>query len=273
MSTDEVQLHRAGLRAIWSAGDWPSFARLVWEVGEKLVDEVGVQPGDDVLDIACGTGNAAIRAAKAGGRSVGCDLVPDHFDAGRALAAENGVEVEFVEANAEDLPGQDRSYDVVLSIFGHMFAPRHEVAAAEIGRVLRPGGRLGLCTWIPDGNVGNFFKTVAKHMPPPPEFAQPPPMWGLEDHVRELLEPLGFELRFSRESIGFDFDSVEAAVTEYEQNFGPIVIARATLEPEGRWGALRNDLLQVFDSGSTERDGGGITFTSDYLMTIGRKAG
>jgi SAM-dependent methyltransferase len=269
VSTDEVQAHRDGLRAIWGAGDWPSFARLVWEVGQKLVDRVGVEPGDDVLDIACGTGNAAIRAAQAGGRAVGCDLVPDHFEAGRKLAAEHGVEVEFVEANAEALPGGDDSYDVVLSIFGHMFAPRHELAAAEIGRVLRPGGKLGLCTWIPDGNVGSFFTTVAGHMPPPPEFAQPPLQWGLENHVRELLEPLGFELECARESIGFDFDSVEAAVAEYEEAFGPIVMAKAALEPEGRWGALREDLLGVFDSGSTEREGGGITFTSDYLMTTG----
>src|SRR5215213_4110082 len=137
MSTDEVQAHREGLRTIWSAGDWPAFARHVWEVGEKLVDRVGVERGDDVLDIACGTGNAAIRAAKAGGNATGIDLVPDHFDAGRELAAENGVEVEFVEANAEELPAEDGAYDVVLSIFGHMFAPRHEVAAAEIARVLR----------------------------------------------------------------------------------------------------------------------------------------
>jgi SAM-dependent methyltransferase len=271
MSTDEVQAHREGLRKTWGAGDWPKFARLVWEVGEKLVDRVGVEPGDDVLDIGTGTGNAAIRAAKAGGRVVGVDLVPDHFEAGRELAAENGVEVEFVEGNAEELPAEDASYDVVLSIFGHIFAPRHELAAAEIARVLRPEGKLGLCTWIPDGNIGNFFATIAKHMPPPPEFAQPPPLWGLQDHAREMLEPHGFELEFSRETIGFRFDSVEDAVSEYEEKFGPIVMAKAALEPEGRWDDLRADLGEVFDAGSSEEDGG-ILFTSDYLLTTGRKA-
>jgi SAM-dependent methyltransferase len=272
MSTDEVQAHREGLRTVWSAGDWPSFAHLVWEVGEKLVDRVGVEPGDDVLDIACGTGNAAIRAAKAGGRATGVDLVAEHFEAGRELAAENGVEVDFVEGNAEELPGEDAGFDVVLSIFGHMFAPRHEIAAAEIARVLRPGGKLGLCTWIPDGNIGNFFATTARHLPPPPEFAQPPTLWGLQDHVSEMLRPHGFDLEFSRETINFSFESVEDAVGEYERDFGPIVMAKAMLEPEGRWQALRDDLTAVFEAGSSEQDGG-IVFTSDYLMTTGRKAG
>ncbi len=108
-------------------------------------------------------------------------------------------------------------------------------------------------------------------MPPPPEFAQPPPQWGLQDHVSEMLGPYGFDLEFSRETIAFSFDSVEDAVSEYERDFGPIVMAKATLEPEGRWQALRDDLTAVFEAGSTEQDGG-IVFTSDYLMTTGRKA-
>jgi SAM-dependent methyltransferase len=273
VSTDEVQAHRDGQRAIWSSGDWPSFSRKIWGIGRQLVDRVGVEPGDDVLDIACGTGNAAIRAAEDGGRVIACDLVADHFEAGRALAAESGVEVSFVEANAEELPGEDASFDVVLSIFGHIFAPRHEVAAAEIARVTRPGGRLGLCTWIPEGNIGSFFTTTSSHMPPPPDFAEPPTNWGHEEHVRELLEPHGYELEFSRESIGFEFDSADAAVTEYEENFGPIVMAKAALEPEGKWEALREDLLAVFAAGSSERENGGIVFESSYLLTTGRKAG
>lgn len=273
MSADaQLAAFKEGARATWGAGDWPSFAKLVWEVGERLVNRVGVGEGDEVLDVGCGTGNAAIRAAQAGAHAVGADLVPEHFDAGRELAAENGVEVEFVEGDAEALPFDEQSFDVVLSIFGHMFAPRHAVAATELARVVRPDGRLGLCTWTPEGLVGTFFRTVGGHMPPPPDFVDPPPLWGDEGHVRELLEPHGFELTFERETVGFRFDSAEDAVEAYETKFGPIVMAREALEPQGKWEGLRNDLRGLFEDEGAPEDGG-IVITREYLITLGRKGG
>ncbi len=272
MSTDEISAFKDRARATWAAGDWPSFAVLVWDVGERLVDRVGIESGQDVLDVGCGTGNAAIRAAKAGGNVIGCDLVADHFEAGRELAAREGAEVEFVEGDAEALPFEDASFDVVLSIFGHMFAPRHERAAAELARVLRPNGRIGLCTWIPEGSIGQFFGTIAKHMPPPPDFVTPPPMWGVEDHARAMLEGAGFEVSFERDVLDFRFESAEHAVDEYAQKFGPVVIARAALEPEGKWEDLRSDLFDLFEAES-RADEDGVVFSADFLITQGRKTG
>jgi SAM-dependent methyltransferase len=145
---------KQGARATWAAGDFPAVARLtLWEVGPRIVAAVGVQPGERTLDVACGTGNAAIRAAQAGAQVTGVDLTPELFDAARAEAAQAGVTVDWVQGDAEDLPFEDEAFDVVLSTFGCMFAPRHAIAASEIARVLRPGGRIGITSWTPEGGM------------------------------------------------------------------------------------------------------------------------
>src|SRR5919205_178173 len=143
MAISELEQMKQGTRATWAAGDYAAIAqRTLWPVGERVVRRIGAQPGEDVLDVACGTGNAAIRAAQAGARVTGVDLTPELFEAGRELAAAAGVDVEWVEGDAESLPVADESFDAVVSLFGCMFAPRHRVAAAELARALRPGGRL-----------------------------------------------------------------------------------------------------------------------------------
>jgi SAM-dependent methyltransferase len=157
------------------SGDFPAVAKLqLWVVGERLVRRVGIGRDENVLDIACGTGNAALRAAAAGGRVVGVDLTPELFIAGRALAAEAGIEIPWVEGDAEELPFEDERFDVVLSTFGVMFAPRHQVAARELVRVLRPGGRFGFTSWTPEGIQGAFFQTMGEYAPPAPPFVHPP---------------------------------------------------------------------------------------------------
>ena len=184
-------------RASWAAGDFPAVAKLqLWDVGQRLVRRVGVGRDENVLDIACGTGNAALRAAAAGGRVVGVDLTPELFVAGRALAAEAGVDIEWVEGDAEELPFQDERFDVVLSTFGVMFAPRHEVAARELVRVLRPGGRFGFTSWTPEGIQGAFFRMMGEYAPPAPPFVQPPLLWGSENHVRHIFANTGVTLEF-----------------------------------------------------------------------------
>ena len=148
--------------------------------------------GDDlVLDVACGNGNATIPAAKTGATTTGLDLTPELLEAGREAAAEAGVEIDWVEGDAQDMPFDDASFDVVTSVFGCMFAPDQRRAAAEIARVLRPGGRMVVCAWTPEGNMGKMFMTVAAHRPPPPEGFQPPVLWGNEEHVRELFDGTG----------------------------------------------------------------------------------
>ena len=171
----ELAKIKQGARATWAAGDFAAVARLtLWEVGPRIVAAAAVGPDDRVLDVACGTGNAAIPAAATGADVVGVDLTPELFDAGREEATEAGVSLEWVQGDAEELPFEDESFDVVLSTFGCMFAPRHAVAAAEIARVLRPGGRVGITAWTPEGGMGSFFRTVGAYMPPPPAIAQPP---------------------------------------------------------------------------------------------------
>jgi SAM-dependent methyltransferase len=256
-------------RVTWAAGDYDAVSEPLWTAGREIVRRVGVGVGDEVLDVACGTGNAAVQAAVAGGRVTGLDLTPELFGAARARAAEAGVEVELVEGDAEALPFPDDSFDVVLSTFGVMFAPRHEVAAGELARVLRPGGRMGLCHWTPEGRIGAFFATVGAHLPPPPDFTMSPVLWGDEDHVRALFAGTGVELSFARAFVDFRFDAVDEAVAFYEEKFGPLVKARAQLEPEGRWPALRADFAAYFEESALPD--GRVDSPGEYLIATGAK--
>lgn len=179
--------------------------------------------------------------------------------------------MEWVEGDAEALPADDESFDVVVSTFGCMFAPRHDVTAGELARVLRPGGRLGLCNWTPEGSVGEFFATVGAHLPPLPSFASPPPLWGSEEHVRNLFDGTGIELEFDREVVDLKLTSVAAGTEFYEDKFGPIVKARELLEPQGRWAALHADLTAFFErqlTGAAERS---TAWPAQYLIVLGRK--
>jgi ubiquinone/menaquinone biosynthesis C-methylase UbiE len=264
--TELVEFKR-GVRAMWASGNYDAVAELVWDVGARIVGRVGVEPDDDVLDVACGTGNAAIRAAAAGGRVVGLDLTPEMFDAGRARAAAAGVDVEWMEGDVESLPFADATFDVVLSTFGCMFAPRHEVAARELVRVLRPGGRLGLCTFTPEGAGGDFFRTLGAYLPLPP-LASPPLLWGSEEHVRGLFADTGLELSFERDEVVERYGSVERAVQIYTTAFGPILTARELQEPEGRWPALRDDLTAMFERNLLP---GNDAVAYEYLLVLGSK--
>lgn len=258
-------------RATWATGDYAAIAeRDLWAVGPLVVERAGVGPGDDVLDVACGTGNAALRAARTGADVVASDITPELLEHGRRLADDAGVDIEWVEADAEALPFADESFDVVLSTFGCMFAPRHDVAAREIARVLRPGGRMAVTAWTPDGAIGEFFATVAKYLPAPPDFVSPPPLWGSEDHVREIFAGTGVDLDFARETVEFRFDSVEDAVDYYSTKFGPVMMARRAIEPEGRWPQLQADMAALFERRTTP-DGDELVEPADYLLTLGRK--
>jgi ubiquinone/menaquinone biosynthesis C-methylase UbiE len=257
-------------RVTWSAGDFDAIAKRIWHVGDDLVGRVGVSEGDRVLDVACGSGNATIPAAVAGGEVSGLDITPEMFEPGKRRAAEAGVEIDWIEGDAERLPFDDQSFDVVLSTFGCMFAPNQRAAATEIARVLRPGGKLGIAAWRPDGSLGTFFTTLRKHAPPPPEGFQPPPLWGVRDHVSELFSGTGVELSFADAAAHFHFGSVDEMVDEYSTKFGPIVVLRAALEPEGRWEALEADLRALFHELTVPIDDG-VAFDGTYLITLGEK--
>jgi SAM-dependent methyltransferase len=252
---DELTDHKQTQREMWAAGDYAAFAPLVAEVGERLVARAGVGPGDRVLDVACGTGNVAIPAALAGGIVTGVDLAPEHVPAAQARAAAAGVDVEWVEGDVEALPFEDDAFDLVLSSFGCMFAPRHATAAAELARVLRPQGRLGITAFTPDGAGGDFFQTLGALAPAPPPFAENPLGWGEPSHVRSLFGDL--DLRFERRSYTERFASLADAVERYTTTFGPIVALGGP--------ALAGDIQALFERHAVE---GGTAIPYDYLVTL-----
>jgi SAM-dependent methyltransferase len=263
-----VEQFKERARNTWAAGDFDEISRLILDVGKTVVAHADIQPGTTVLDVACGTGNATIPAALAGGRCTGLDLTPELFDAARRNAAEAGVEIEWVQGDAEDLPIADRSFDRIVSTFGVMFAPRHEVAAAELARVIAPGGTIVLACWGPYGLNGEMFPMIGKRLPPPPSYAQPPFRWGDEEHVRGLLEPHGLEVSSERQKVDFRSDSVEAIVSRMEEYFGPWKMAQAALGDD--WADLRAELVDLYGRYARE-DNGQVSASADYLLTIAKK--
>lgn len=226
-----------------------------------LVQCVGVQPGEQVLDLCAGTGNSVIPAAVAGGRVIGLDITPELFEDARKHAAEAGVEVEWVEGDAEELPFEDGRFDVVLSTFGCICVSRHEVAAREQFRVLRQGGRFGFAA---------MTATMGRYLPPPPAFASPPPLWGDEAHLRELFSGVGIELAFERGTAHIRDESIAGYVERGSTILGPLVKARELLEPQGRGLELRADLEQWARNGNTATDGK-VDLLQEYLVTLGRR--
>ena len=257
---------------MWALGDYHRFARaFVWEVGPVLVDACGIAAGQRVLDVAAGTGNVAIRAAERGADVVASDLTPENFEAGRHEATERGVELQWVEADAEALPFGDGEFDVVTSCFGAMFAPDHRAVANELVRVCRPGGTIGVASFAPRGTSGAFFELFARHAPPRPDGALPPTLWGDESHVRELFGSRVDELETSRRSY------VERAATSseyrrlFEETFGPLIALRGGLagEPD-RALALDRDFADFTERENRGRPGGPAEYRYDYLLAVAR---
>jgi len=264
----EIDEFKARNRASWSAGDYDRIAELIWPVGEVVVEAAAVEPGIDVLDVAAGTGSAAVRAAARGANVVAADLTPELFDAGRRRAEQAGVEItEWVEADVEALPFEDASFDRVVSSFGAIFAPRHKVAADELVRVLRPGGTLVMSAWLRRSFGGRLFETLGRHLPKPPESVDPPVLWGDEGHVRRMLGGV-LLLAFENRSVDFSFPTIDEMVAEYEAVFGPLVQARATLGSEKYDGLVRDlrVLVEHFDVGEGE-----ARIPAEYLLIVGHK--
>lgn len=268
MSVDVDAIKNAH-RAMWAVGDYPTIAKRIEAVARMLVERVGAAPGSELLDMATGSGNVAIPAATAGARVTGLDITPELLEVARHRAAQAGAEIEFVEGDAEQLPFGDDAFDIVTSCFGVMFAPRQEVAARELTRVARPGATIAVAAWTPEGVVGRNFRTVAAHMPPPPPELRPPVMWGEEAHVRLLFADTGAELTCERHVVAFGGESPTAFFEQDETMLGPAVMAKAALEPQGRYEQLREDMLALYHD-VNEADDGSFRAQAEYLLTIAR---
>lgn len=252
-------------RAMWAAGDYATLSDYIRHVGEHLVEAAGVGEGARVLDVACGTGNAAIPAARAGSEVTGLDLTPELLEGGRRKAAEAGVDVDWIEGDAEDLPFPDRSFDYVFSTFGHMFAPRHRQTADEMSRVCDRDAVIGICCWTPEGVTGELFGTIGSYMPPPPDYAQPPLLWGTEAHVREMFGSAS-DVRFERRSATVEWESVEGFADFFMSRFGPFVTAQAVLGE--RFAELRADVIDVWKRWNESDDA--FRLPQEYLVSIVR---
>ncbi len=277
-TTEAGRALKAKHRAMWAFGDYPAVATdIVSSLGPILVGACQVRPGDRVLDVAAGTGNAAIPAAEAGASVVASDLTPELLEAGRREAGQRGTTLEWRQADAEDLPFADGEFDTVMSCLGVMFAPFHQSSADELVRVCRPGGTIGLLNWTPEGFIGQMFATMKPYAPPPPPGAQPPPLWGREDHVRALLGDQVTDVRARRQTVRVDlFGRPEDFRDYFKANYGPTIASyRGIADDPQRTATLDAelaDLARRHDLGPGSAGGAGCTVMEwEYLLLTARK--
>jgi SAM-dependent methyltransferase len=245
-------------KTMWGSGNYAAVAEKIGQVGETCVERAGVEPGMDVLDVACGTGNATIPAARAGARVTGLDFSDALLAIARERAADALVEVEWVEGDAQEMPFEDASFDRVISTFGNMFAPDHERTAEEMKRVCR--GRICICCWTPTGAIGRMFRTIAELVPPPAASASSL-LWGTEEHVRELLG----EGEFERREVEWSDSSVESYADFMLESFGPLLNVQEALGE--RSAELRSAFIGFLAAENLEDDGS-LRFKGEYLVSV-----
>ncbi|HEY6776007.1 MAG TPA: class I SAM-dependent methyltransferase [Thermoleophilaceae bacterium] len=254
---DEVKERQ---RVMWGLGDYPAVADKIADVGELVVARAGIEPGMDVLDVACGS--ATLPAARTGARVTGLDLSPELLAIARERAAAQGLDIEWLDGDAEELPFGDASFDRVISTFGHMFTPDQGRVAAEMRRVCRPGGAIAICCWTPEGAIGRMFRMMSELLPPPPGTASPV-LWGTEQHVGELLGDAEFE----RHEVEWREESVPAYADFMLESFGPLISVGAALGE--RAGDLRREYIRFLEQENLEDDGR-LRFRGEYLLAVMR---
>ncbi len=256
---------KARQQQTWATGDYAAVGTILTVVSENLCEAVDLRPGWQVLDVATGHGNTALAAARRFCEVTGVDYVPALLERGRERAAAERLPVTFREGDAEALPFPDASFDAVLSTFGVMFAPDQEKAAAELLRVCRPGGKIGLANWTPDGWAGQMFRTVGQHVPPPPGL-KPPPLWGTEERLRELFGDRISSLDVSRRTFVQRFRSPQHWLEVFRTYFGPVMRAFDAVGPQGEE-ALARDLLALVERFNRSGDATAV-FPSEYLEAV-----
>lgn len=263
---------KAKHRAMWGTGDYPRMVEtFLLPIGERLASAIDIRPGVRVLDVASGTGNAAIPAARRGANVTASDLTPALLQAGAARPDAQGLTLEWVEADAEALPFPDASYDVVMSAIGVMFAPHHQAAADELVRVCRPGGTIALLSWTPEGMLGELFRTMKPFAAPPPPGALPAPLWGSEEHLTGIFgERVDFHTSV-REVLDITaFPHPHGYGEHFKAFYGPTIAVRANAAKDGREGefdAALDSFCDTWNLGSADS----ARFEQEYLLSIGTR--
>lgn len=267
MNTTAIDLEAIKQRqqATWGIGDYGRIGTQIVLVSELTVEAVDPRSTERVLDVATGTGNAALAAARRGCDVTGVDYVPKLLDRARQRAEVDDLDVTFVEGDAESLPFGDGSFDIVLSVFGAMFAPDHQRTADELARVCYPGGRIGLASHTPEGFLGQLFKTNGRHVPPPAGLA-PPVLWGTEEHIRELFEGRMRDLRVAKRDYVWRYRSPQAYVDYWRRYYGPTIRAFESLDDAGK-AALQQDILDLV-ARFNRADDGSMVVPSQYLEAV-----
>jgi SAM-dependent methyltransferase len=249
----------------WSSGDYGKVGVTLLIMAEQLAEAVDLQPGHKVLDVASGNGNAALAAARRFGEVSAVDYVPELLEEGRRRAEAEGLPIDFLEGDAENLPFEDASFDVVLSTLGVMFAPDQDKAASELLRVVRPGGTIGMVNWVPDGYIGELFKTIGKYVPPPPG-VKPPFRWGTEEGLDELLDGGIGSLQTRRRTLVWRFPSARHHVEFMLEYYGPLNRALGTLDEEQQQ-AFERDLISLAERYNRSENGTALLH-ADYLEVV-----
>ena len=266
----ELEMLKTKLRATWTAGDFSQIAKAYTKGAEQFVERLQLKPGVTFLDVACGSGNLAIPAARAGATVTGMDIAPAMVEQARENAQREGLQAQFDEGDAEALQYADESFDVVATMFGAMFAPRPDVTSAELLRVCKRGGQLAMANWTPTGFIGQMFKATAAHVPPPLGMASPV-LWGVEEQVRERLGAGITSLQTNLRHVSFKFPFPPADVVEHFRNYyGPTQKAFGALDENGQ-AALRRDLEKLWADQNRMTDGT-TDVASEYLEVIATRA-
>ena len=268
--TSEMEVLKAKLRATWISGDFGQIAKFLETEAKDFINRLGIQPGSKVLDVACGTGNLALPAARLGANVTGVDIAPNLLEQARANAAHEGLEARFDEGDAEALPYDDASFDTVVTMYGAMFAPRPDVVAAELLRVTKPGGRIAMGNWTPAGFIGQMFKAVGAHVTPPAGMPSPV-LWGKDDVVRERFGDGASDIKTTPRIVKFAFPFSPAEVVElFRVYYGPTLKAFGSLD-ENKQAALRKDLEELWTKNNTATDGT-TSVAAEYLEVVATRA-
>jgi SAM-dependent methyltransferase len=265
----EMEALKTRLKGMWMAGDFGEIARKIETAAEEFIARLNLKPGERVLDVACGTGNLAVPAARAGAIVTGADIATNLLEQAQARAEAEGLKIQFEEGDAEHLPYEDGSFDVVVSMYGAMFAPRPELVAAELTRVCRAGGRIAMANWTPEGFIGQMFKVTGKHVPPPPNMPSPL-KWGDEETVRARLSDGITDLQMTRQMCAFKYPFSPAEVVEFFRlYYGPTQRAFGALD-DNKQSALRADLEQLWTEHNQATDNT-THVDGEYLEVIASK--